>query len=399
MSKNILLVSNAYFPSIGGIENSLRHLAKEAIDSGDDVKIIVSDIAVPLEKEDRFFSVIDGVTVIRFPVAPIKGIFRIFNVLVQHWCLYKILRDEYRQKQDSIVIARFHFGALMALWAGFEKVRYLVPSVVSCQTLNEFKKKDVSFFSLIKLKAFLKWHDCVQAAALKRSENYVFSESMEAQCLALAPSSRGSYQLVKPGVDPKRFFAVDKPHVIALRSRLGLPTEKKIILFVGRFVKAKGVDLLIESMKLVEGGAHLVIVGGGAERQSYIDEINSSGLQKKVTLIEKTKAVELYYRCADLFVMSSRYEPLGQTLLEAFCSGVPVVAFKKNQGFDTATEELGMDDWIVYAEEGTASGLALAINSAFCDKLILESKGSLIKEAERKFSWRRLYGQLTGNES
>jgi hypothetical protein len=46
MSKNILLLSNAYFPSIGGIENSLRHLAQEARIAGDKIEIIVSDIGL-----------------------------------------------------------------------------------------------------------------------------------------------------------------------------------------------------------------------------------------------------------------------------------------------------------------------------------------------------------------
>ncbi|HFG2092499.1 hypothetical protein IG534_17315, partial [Vibrio cholerae] len=42
--KKILLVSNAYWPSIGGIENSLRHLSEEAKKNGDYPEIIVSDI-------------------------------------------------------------------------------------------------------------------------------------------------------------------------------------------------------------------------------------------------------------------------------------------------------------------------------------------------------------------
>ncbi|SEK46654.1 Glycosyltransferase involved in cell wall bisynthesis [Colwellia chukchiensis] len=393
MQRNVILLSNAYWPSIGGIENSLRHLAIEAQEAGDNVEIIVSDIGVPASDEDRLATVIDGIKVSRYPIAPFShALFKPFNIVASSWQLYRLMKSKFHEQPNAIVVARFHFCAVAAILAGFASVRYLVPSIVSNQYRGE-KSNEEAFLTKLKRYSFIALHSLVQKKALQRCKNFVFSETMRMQCMGLAKNKAEDYMLTKPGVDQSRFCLAGLQQRIALRRKLSLPEDIPLVLFVGRFVKAKGVDLLIEAMSKVATNCHLVLVGGGDERPAFITHIKTLGLTDKVTIVDPLRTVEDYYRCADIFVMSSRYEPLGQTLLEAFSSGLQVVAFNRNSGVNTATEELGMNNFVHYSKSLSGDALAVAVDKTL-NKLNEEKRNNASKAAFEKFSWQKLYASL-----
>lgn len=391
MNKKILLVSNAYFPSIGGIENSLRHLAQEAINNNDEVKIIVSDIGVDIKSNNRFQETIDGIEVVRYPLKVFQSFFlRWMNLILSNYRCYKILRDEYKKCPDAIVIARFHFTAVLSYWAGFKGIRYLVPSVVANQLAVE---TEGNLIQSLKNKAKICFHNIVQKHALVKCKNFVFSRTMMKQCIDLAHNNIEHYKITKPGVDFNRFYPLPHEDKNKVRERLGLPIDVPIVLFVGRFVKAKGVELLIDALIRTNSQYHLVLVGEGVEVNNYQKQIELNNITANVTIASVTKQVEDYYQAADVFAMSSNYEPLGQTILEAFASGLPVIAFKRSDVVDTATQELDMDKYITYAENYNCDDLALAIDNIFL-KLHLLSREECSNQAKSKFSWFQLYSVL-----
>jgi 1,2-diacylglycerol 3-alpha-glucosyltransferase len=393
MSKNILLLSNAYFPSIGGIENSLRHLAQEARIAGDKIEIIVSDIGLNEQQSGHSSVIVDEVLVTRYPLQPIKVKFlAIFNTLWSNFLLFKSLSEKHKCSPNTIVIARFHFAALIACLAGFKQVRYLVPSVFSQQVVHEnVESLTWSLRLRNKLKTLL--HSKVQRMALVRSDVFVFSDTMKLQCTLLVGDNSVEYSIVKPGVDSVRFSPAEEQERKNLKLQLDLPTDKPLVLFVGRFVKAKGVELLINAISKVGQPCHLILIGAGEELNSYEHKIASLGLNADVTIIRPLKEVENYYRCADIFVMSSSYEPLGQTILEAFASGLPIVAFKKSLTVNTATQELGMDEFITYANSHTDDCLAKAIEEQLRRNLTL-NRQLISDKACSSFSWKKLYNDL-----
>lgn len=201
---DVIPTSNAYYPSIGGIENSLRHLAQEAVKLGLKATIVAGDIGVVPPLKRVTIEVVDTIPVIRYPLRPIKNpIFSWLNLPLSCFICWRDYRGLNASSPNSVVVARFHFNALLAVWAGFKKTRYLVPSIVQRQSGVEIDGDPLyrRWLGLVKIAL----HNFFQKAALQRCQIFVFSETMRSQCVSLAKNGVHQYQLVKPGMNARRF--------------------------------------------------------------------------------------------------------------------------------------------------------------------------------------------------
>ncbi|MEK7376525.1 MAG: glycosyltransferase [Candidatus Margulisiibacteriota bacterium] len=115
------------------------------------------------------------------------------------------------------------------------------------------------------------------------------------------------------------------------RKRYGIPENKKILLYLGRLHKRKGVDILIKAFsKLLADkyNAVLVITGpdDGFEKEAHA-LIKGLGIEKDVLLTGPLYGRDKYlaYYAADIYVLNSSYEIFGNTILEACSCGTPVV--------------------------------------------------------------------------
>lgn len=377
----VIFASNAYWPSIGGIENSLKHLSQECIKLGGHPEIIVSDIGL---KEYKATEVVDDILVHRYKLKPYKYI--LLNFIFSNLNAIRIFKNKFKENPNTIIIARFHLSVIHAYIAGFRNIKYVVPSIIKYQCAEE--KTNNNYLKKIKKNIWSFLHNYLQKKALNLSEIYVFSESMREQCLNINHKAN-DIVVTKPGVSPIRFHPSDVEKN-ETRDKLNISKNKKVILFIGRFVKAKRVDLLINAFSKLDN-AILVLVGKGDEEENYRSLINELDILDKVRIIPACSDVEKYYRASDVFVMSSSYEPLGQTIIEAFSSGLPVVAFKNSECVNTATEELGMDEFIYYAENFSSEELFHALKKALSIKI---DPTSIHIKAINKFSWNNLYKEL-----
>ena len=94
---------------------------------------------------------------------------------------------------------------------------------------------------------------------------------------------------------------------------------------MGRLHRNKGFDTLIQALALVPD-AHLSIAGEGPERAALEGLAHSLGVQDRLALLGWREDTGALLAACDLFVLSSRQEPLGNVVLEAFSAGVPVIA-------------------------------------------------------------------------
>ncbi|MBT4073050.1 MAG: glycosyltransferase [Chloroflexi bacterium] len=136
--------------------------------------------------------------------------------------------------------------------------------------------------------------------------------------------------IIPPGVDTKMFRPHDKQ---ASRKKLGLPGSGKILMYVGRVERLKGIEILIQAVAGMEeeDDVTLLIVGGAdsdPERHRLNDVVDRLGITDRVKFLPSVKQEQLpeYYSAADVCVFPSYYESFGLAALESMACGTPVVA-------------------------------------------------------------------------
>lgn len=154
--------------------------------------------------------------------------------------------------------------------------------------------------------------------------------------------------MIPPGYDDSRFYPVSLASRLNLRQKFGF--RGKVILAVGRLARNKGYDLLIRGFavcasRVPEAVLHLAVGGEklNPQEQSILGELKKIvfelGLGSRVIFDSYIPDEDLadVYRAADLFVLSSRYEPFGMTAVEAMASGTPTLVTLHGGLFKTLT--------------------------------------------------------------
>ena len=142
--------------------------------------------------------------------------------------------------------------------------------------------------------------------------------------------------MIPPGYDDNKFYPISAASRNAVRQRLGF--EGKVILAIGRLARNKGYDLLIDGFSIVatrmpDAILHLAVGGTtlNPAEQRIFDELKAQaaalGLGGRIKFSGFVADNEMAdnYRAADVFVLSSRYEPFGMTAIEAMACGTPTV--------------------------------------------------------------------------
>ena len=170
---------------------------------------------------------------------------------------------------------------------------------------------------------------------IHQTENCLVHEAWKTVCCSQYMSSqvRWAYGLpedrvvvVPNGVDASVFE--ENFDNSAFRSKFALPDEK-IVLFVGRLVYEKGVQTLINAIPkvLARVNAKFVIVGDGGMKDFLMGQVRNMRLAHKIffTGFLDEQSLRFLYRCADVCVVPSLYEPFGITALEAMAAKTPVI--------------------------------------------------------------------------
>lgn len=148
--------------------------------------------------------------------------------------------------------------------------------------------------------------------------------------------ARNRVHMIPPGYDDNRFYPVSESSRQMIRNRLGF--AGKTVLALGRLATNKGYDLLIDGFAVMaarvpDARLHLALGGENLDQneQKILDQLHARvaelGIGDKVEFSGFIADEDLpdYYRAADMFVLSSRYEPFGMTAIEAMASGTPTV--------------------------------------------------------------------------
>ena len=174
--------------------------------------------------------------------------------------------------------------------------------------------------------------------ALCHQLDCITASSTVTRDLLLEVGVKTRIEVIPNGVDLKRFRpARDEDERTGLRVSLGIDRQAQVILFVGAIHPRKGVDLLLEAwvhLARCFPDAHLYLIGMRHDlntpqladfRGKVKALIRASSAVDRVHLVGYTQNVEEYLRAADLLVFPSRWEGMGNAVLEAMASALPVV--------------------------------------------------------------------------
>jgi glycosyltransferase involved in cell wall biosynthesis len=136
-------------------------------------------------------------------------------------------------------------------------------------------------------------------------------------------------------IDMTRFRPATAEQRVTLRGELGLPPDGEVVVWVGRLVRKKGLETMIDAwsgLTHIHPRTLLLIVGAGPGTGHIHDaeetlraSVAARGLQASVKLTGPVPDVERYLRASDLFVFTSEAEGFGVALVEAMACGLPVI--------------------------------------------------------------------------
>lgn len=120
-------------------------------------------------------------------------------------------------------------------------------------------------------------------------------------------------------------FVNDEAMPAVDRATLDTPMDAPLLLGLGRLHKNKGFDVAIDALQNVPT-AYLWIAGEGPEQADLEARAASCDVEDRVRFLGWREDVPALLAAADIFVCSSRHEPLGNMVIEAWAHGTPVVA-------------------------------------------------------------------------
>jgi glycosyltransferase involved in cell wall biosynthesis len=240
----------------------------------------------------------------------------------------------------------------------------------------------------------------VEDALGRRATRIVATSPQEVESIGRHYPSRAATAIVPCGVGSE--FQPRDRH--ACRVELGLPTNRPIVAYVGRFDPAKGIDTLIRALALIEPQhqPHLLLAGGfdpdapdAREFQGIQALVNSLGLEERTTFLGRLDHTQLpsAYAAADIVVVPSHYESFGLVAVEAMACGTPVIA----------SDVGGLRYTVIHRETGLLApardhlAFARAIGCLLDEPALRDRMGAAgARLVDRLFRWDLVAEQLEG---
>jgi len=352
------MVIPSFHPLIGGAETQARGLSAALVERGWMVSVVTRrDVGAregpPLPRFDE----VDGVPVVRIRSAGPGKIASLRYLIGGLWALARMGRGGIYHAHD------FGTPGLMAALA-----RRLMGgrSVVKLRTgASVYRGRFGSGLRRRLFRGLLTLHDRV-VVVNHEVEDLLHSMGLPPDRVVRIPNA----------IDGGVFRAASPRSRLEARNRLGLPDDRNIVLYVGRLMHVKGVDILLRAWALLPGdvrkGALLVIVGDGPERERLERLVDTRAIHHEVRFTGSRTDAAVYYQAADLFVLPSRTEGLSNALLEAMACELPVVGTATGGTPDVVED--GHSGILVPG--GSEKGLARGLTSMLSDPSRWEGFGA-----------------------
>ena len=309
----IAQVCHRYSPDIGGVETDVKEISERLVSEGHDVEVITTDPSGKLKKED----IINGVKVTRFKsFAPGNAYYfapQIYSYIKNH---------------DYDVIHAHSYHSLPALFAALSerKKKFVFSPYYHGRGHTPFRNllhKPYKFFGKM---------------IFSRADTVICISEYEKRLVEYDFKVAGKTIKIPNGINLKEFENL---------KRHKKENKEKMLLYVGRLEKYKGVQYIIQSLPELQD-FRLRIVGKGPYEKELHELAERFGVVERIEWLKNLSREELLecYADADIFLMLSSHESYGITVAEALAAGTPCVVAKGSalEEFVDGIQCLGIDE-------------------------------------------------------
>lgn len=343
----ILMLSWEYPPRIvGGISRVVHDLAQKLGQQGNEVHIVTCrEVGTPDEEKDKY------VFVHRV------GIYEINTCNFVDWVLQ--LNYALIERSIKLLNSEGHFDVIhahdwvVAFTARVLKNSYRIPLVSTIHATESGRNWGIHNDTQRYINN-VEWWLTYESWKVVVNSGYMYNEVRR---LFDLPADK--IRVIPNGVDLGKFNSIDRD--MNFRRKYAADNEK-IIFFIGRLVNEKGAHVLLDAMPKVIVNYYdvkLVIAGKGPQMDFLKEKSALLGISHKVYFTGYISDEELgrLYKCVDIAVFPSLYEPFGIVALEGMVADVPVVV--SDTGGLGEIVEHGVDGMKAYV--GNANSLADSI--------------------------------------
>ncbi len=259
----------------------------------------------------------------------------------------------FRKQQFDIVHTHtpFTIGFVGLRWAQ----SHGLPVVSTYHTLYDKYAHYIPFFP----KRYLRYKVAKHTNFYYNQVDHVITPSEASLRWLRRHSVRRPMTIIPTGVHAPRM--IDRSEI---RSRLGIPPESQILLYVGRIAREKNMSTLLEAAALAfrsNQKLRLWIVGDGPYREQCAEQARRLGIGDRVRFVGfvPREEVDQYYVASDLFIFSSLTETQGLVVNEAMAYGLPAVVV--SGGGAGASVEDGVNGLLVRNDAAQMGGAILHI--------------------------------------
>ena len=373
----ILMLTWEYPPRVvGGISRVVYDLSHRLIKDGHEVTVVTyRDGEVPYYEDDK------GVKV-----------YRVDNYMIQpnnfiDWILqlnFNLIAKatEIINKEGAFDVIHAH-DWLVASAAKTLKNAYGIPIVATIHATEAGRNSGIHDDTQRYI------NDTEWMLTYEASEVIVNSNYMKNELQRLFGLPYEKINVIPNGINLNNYVGVERDY--DFRRKYAMDNEK-IILYVGRLVYEKGIQHLIAAMPKILSNYHdakLIIAGRGGMIEELKAEAASLGLNDKVyfTGYLDSKQVPKMYKCADVAVFPSTYEPFGIVALEAMLAGVPTVVSDVG-GLDEIVEH-GVDGMKSYA--GNPNSIADSVTALLYDHQLAANVSKKARQkVKEQFNWEKI---------
>lgn len=308
--KKALTVTKMYRPEIGGVEIVAEAIAKILKESNYESQVLTYNNINKLKEE-----IIDEVKVKRLPTIFQQGPVRWSNK-------YK---NNMKKESNHADIIIYHFPS-------FQPEIDLLFS-------NKYRntKKICFYHNDIGGRGFLGniYNKLVTQNFLEKMDKIIVTSPNMKDSSKELEKFQDKVAVIPLFVDTNHFYYREKNKREFLLNRFKNKKEK-IVMYIGRLGRYKGLEYLIEAFQNLDKKNGLVIIGKGAKEKELKTKVHELNLEEDILFLDHVPYEELpeYYSSADLFVLPStdRGEGFGLVAIEAMACGVPVVTTKLGTG-------------------------------------------------------------------